>query len=90
MTIDRTRGRATNQNELVEGNRERIILEHKDLQITVISLENPQEWKGNARDVESQSTSQDRSVQPRMQSARNATKLETSTRYANPRKDRKS
>ena len=45
-TVDRTRGRATNQNELVEGTRDRIILEHKDLQITVISLENPQEWKG--------------------------------------------
>ena len=48
MTIDRTRGRATNQNELVEGTRDRIIMEHKDLQITVISLENPQEWKGSA------------------------------------------
>ena len=35
MTIDRTRGRATNQNELVERTRGRIILEHKDLQITV-------------------------------------------------------
>ena len=39
MTIDRTRGRATNQNKLVEGNRDRIILECKDLQITVISPE---------------------------------------------------
>ena len=47
MTVDRTRGRATNNNKLVEGNRDRIILEHKDLQITVISLETPQEWKGN-------------------------------------------
>ena len=54
MTIDRTRGRATNQNELVEGTRDRIILEHKDLQITVISLENPQEWKESLWDVESQ------------------------------------
>ena len=45
-TIDRTRGRATNQNELVEGTRDRINLEHKDLQITVNCLENPQEWKG--------------------------------------------
>ena len=41
MTIDGTRGRATNQNELVEGTRDRIIPEHKDLQITVTSLENP-------------------------------------------------
>ena len=48
MTVDRTRGRATNQNELVERTRDRIILEHKDLQITVSHLENPQGWKGNA------------------------------------------
>ena len=48
MTIDRTRERATNQNELAEGTRDRIIPEHKDLQITVISPENPQEWKGSA------------------------------------------
>ena len=47
MTIDRTRGRATNQNELVERTRDRIILEYKDLQITVNHLENPQEWKGS-------------------------------------------
>ena len=43
-----TRERATNQNELVEKTRDRIILEHKDLQITVISLKNHQEWKGSA------------------------------------------
>ena len=43
--VDRTRERATNQNELVEETRDRIILEHTDLQITVISLENPQEWE---------------------------------------------
>ena len=47
MTIDRTRERATNQNELVERTRDRIILEHKDLQITVISPENPR----NVREV---------------------------------------
>ena len=47
MTIDRTRGRATNQNEFVERTRNRIILEHKDLQITIFHLENPQEWKGS-------------------------------------------
>ena len=44
----RTRERATNQNELVEGTRDRIILEHTDLQITVINLENPQGWKESA------------------------------------------
>ena len=47
-TVDRTRERATNENELVEGTRDRKILEHTDLQITVISLENPQGWKGSA------------------------------------------
>ena len=47
MTIDRTRGRATNQTELVERTRDRIILEHKDLQITVNHLENPR----NGREV---------------------------------------
>ena len=45
MTIDRTRGRATNQNDLVERTRERIILEHKDFQITVTHLENPQDGR---------------------------------------------
>ena len=45
--VGRTRERATNQNELVEGTWDRIILECKDLQITVINLENPQEWKGS-------------------------------------------
>ena len=48
MTTDKTKARATNQNELVEGTRDRIILEHTDLQITVISLENPQRWKESA------------------------------------------
>ena len=47
MTIDRTRGRVTNQNELVERTRDRIILEYKDLQITVIHLETPR----NGREV---------------------------------------
>ena len=70
MTIDRTKARATNQNELVERTRYRIILEHMDLQITVINLENPQGWKESAWDVENQSTSQDRNVQ----SAKNVTK----------------
>ena len=35
-----------NQNELVEGTSDRIILEHTDLQITVISLENPPGMEG--------------------------------------------
>ena len=48
MTKDRTRERATNQNKLVERTGDRLTLEHTDLQITVISLENPQEWKGSA------------------------------------------
>ena len=47
-TIDRTRERATNQNKLVEETRDRTILEHTDLQITVINLENPQGWKESA------------------------------------------
>ena len=74
MTIEKTKARATNQNELVERTRDRIILEHTDLQITVINLETPQGWKESARDVENQSTSQDRNVQLRMQSARTVTK----------------
>ena len=45
MTMDRTETGATNQNELVERIRGRIILEHTDLLILVINLENPQGWK---------------------------------------------
>ena len=45
MTIDKTTARATNQNELLERTKDRIFLEHMDLQITVINLENPQGWK---------------------------------------------
>ena len=48
MMVDRTRARATNQNELVERIRDRIILEHTDLLILVINLENPQGWKEGA------------------------------------------
>ena len=48
MTIDRTTARETNQNELVERIRDRIILEHKDLLILVINLENSQGWKESA------------------------------------------
>ena len=43
-----TKARATNQNKLVERTRDRIILEHTDLQITVINLQNPQGWKESA------------------------------------------
>ena len=45
MTIDRTRGRATNQSAPVERMWDRIILECRLLQITTTHLENPQEWK---------------------------------------------
>ena len=48
MTIEKTEARVTNQNELVEGIQNRIILEHMDVQITVINLENPQGWKESA------------------------------------------
>ena len=48
MTVDKTEARATNKNELVEGISDRILLEHMDLQITVINLENPQGWKESA------------------------------------------
>ena len=74
MTVDKTKARATNRNELGEGMRDRIVLEHTDLQITVINLENPQGWKESASDVENQSTSWDRNVQLKMQSARTVTK----------------
>ena len=47
----------------------------------------PPGWKESVGDVENQSTSQARNVQPRMQSARSATKLDISIRYANPRKE---
>ena len=48
MTVDKTKARATNQNKLVKRTRDRIILEHRDLQITVINPENPQGWKESA------------------------------------------
>ena len=43
MTVDRTRARATKITEVIERTRDRIILEHKDLQILVVSLENPRD-----------------------------------------------
>ena len=48
MTMDKTKARAMNQNELVGRTRDRIILGRMDLQITVINLENPQGWKESA------------------------------------------
>ena len=48
MTTDRTEATATNQNELVKRIRDRIILEHTDLPILVINLENSQGWKESA------------------------------------------
>ena len=45
MTRDRTRPRATKRTEVMERIRDRIILEHKDLLILVIHLENPQGWR---------------------------------------------
>ena len=49
MTVDKTKARATNRNELVERTRDRIILEHTDLQITVINLEKPPGMEGKCR-----------------------------------------
>ena len=49
MTVDRTRGRATNQSAPVERMWDRIILECRLLQITTTHLENPQEWKESMR-----------------------------------------
>ena len=87
MTTDRIRARATKRTEVMERIRNRIILEHKDLLILVINLENPKGCRESARHVENRNTSQDRSVQPRMQSAKTAIKLDISTRYARPKKE---
>ena len=46
MTIDRTRGRATKQSAPVERMWDRIILEHKDLQLTVNHLQKPPGMEG--------------------------------------------
>ena len=48
MTLDRTRARATKRTEVMERIRDRIILEHKNLLILVINLENPQGWRESA------------------------------------------
>ena len=62
MTVDKTEARATNENDLVERIRDRIMLEHMDPQVLVINLENPLGWKESALDVENHITSQDRNV----------------------------
>ena len=67
--------------------RDRIILEHKDLLILVISLENPQGWRISTWDVENKNSSQDWSAQPRMPSARLVIKLDISTVYARARRE---
>ena len=56
------KGKSNKSKQASGGTRDRIILEHTDLQFTVINLENPQGWKESAWDVESQSTSQDRNA----------------------------
>ena len=48
MTVDKTKAEAIKRTEVMERIRDRIILEHKDLLILVISLENPQEWRTSA------------------------------------------
>ena len=46
MTVDKTKARATNQNEIVEGTRDTIILEHTDLQITSHQSRKPPGMEG--------------------------------------------
>ena len=41
MTVDKTKARTTNQNELVDRTRDRIIFEHTDLQISHQSRKPP-------------------------------------------------
>ena len=77
---DRTRARTAKRTEVMERIRDRIILEHKNLLILVISSEKPQEWKTSAWDVENRNTSWGKS-------ARLAIKLDISTRYAKARKE---
>ena len=43
MTID-----SNKKNQVMERTRDRIMLEHKDLLILVINLENPQGWRESA------------------------------------------
>ena len=83
MTIDRTRSRATKRTEVMERIRNRIILEHKDLLILVINLENPQGWREmheiwkTGKPAGTDVSSQECKVQ----------RLDISTRYARPRKE---
>ena len=69
MMVDRTRVRATKRTEVMERISDRIIQEHKDLLILVVSLENSQEWRISVWDVENKNTSQNRSAQLRMPSS---------------------
>ena len=48
MTIDKTKARTAKRTEVMERIRDIIILEHKDLLILVISLENPKGWRTSA------------------------------------------
>ena len=48
MTNNRTKARTAKRTEVVERTRNRINLEHKDLLILVISLENPMGWRTSA------------------------------------------
>ena len=85
MTIDRTRARTEKRTEVMERIGNRIKLEHKDILILVISLENPQELRTSAWDVENMNTSQGKGVLPRMPSAKTVIKLDISTKYARAR-----
>ena len=44
----KSKQKRTNKNELVERTRDRITLEHMDLQTLVMNLENPKGWKESA------------------------------------------
>ena len=81
------KARTAKRTEVMERIRDRIILEHKDLLILVITLENPQEWRKSALDVENRNTNQGKGVQPKMPSAKTAIKLDISTRYARARRE---
>ena len=47
MTVDRTKGKATEENKAVEETRHRINLDDKLLYLPFNCLENPQVWKEN-------------------------------------------
>ena len=74
MTIDETEARATNRNELVERTKDRIILEHTDLQITVINLENPRDGRKLHEMSKTRAPARTEMSSQKMQSARTVTK----------------